>query len=149
MTNSGAVAVVLSPSKEKKQLFPERSHFHRRARFCTNGTILCVCSHDHYYSMYLSILQVLQACVQDEEKKMHIRVSLMVMLPIRHLNINIKHQSTNSHREIYCYWLVKMFTILTLRINTWRSCFRAQVERWGGAGGGGANVSTLARCLCR
>lgn len=69
MTNSGAVAVVLSPFKEKKQLFPERSHFHRRARFCTNGTILCVCSHDHYYSMYLSILQVLQACVQDEEKK--------------------------------------------------------------------------------
>lgn len=89
----------------KKKVVPELNHFHRRATFCTNGTILCVCSHNHYYSMYLYIAGFASMCAR-RKKKIYIYMCLMVMLPIRHLNINIKHQSTNSHGEISCYWLL-------------------------------------------
>lgn len=83
----------------KKNVF-ELNHFTEESTFCTNGTILCVCS--HIIIQCISILQVLQACVQDKNSYM----CLMVMLPIQHININMKHQCTNSHREIYWYWLL-------------------------------------------
>lgn len=82
---------------KKKSVF-ELNHFTEESTFCTNGTILCVCS--HIIIQCISILQVLQACVQDKNSYM----CLMVMLPIQHININMKHQCTNSHREIY--WLL-------------------------------------------
>lgn len=90
--------------KKKKKLFPsliiftEEQHFVQTVQFCVCVPIIIIIR-------CISILQVLQACVQDEKKK-NIYMCLMVMLPIRHLNINIKHQSTNSHGEISCYWFL-------------------------------------------
>lgn len=88
---------IVTLEEKKKKLFLSWSIF---TTFCTNGTILCVCSHNHYYSMYLYIAGFCKHVCKT--KKKNIYMCLMVMLPIRHLNINIKHQSTNSHREISC-----------------------------------------------
>lgn len=61
--------------KRKKKVVPELNHFHRRATFCSNGTILCVCSHNHYYSMYLYIAGFASMCARRKKKYIYIHVS--------------------------------------------------------------------------
>lgn len=58
--------------KRKKKLFLSWIIF---TTFCTNGTILCVCSHNHYYLMYLYIAGFASMCARRKNIYKYIHVS--------------------------------------------------------------------------